>query len=115
MLCKLVCPTFAFHSTLYLRLCSTALGEATRAVRIITDKISILTFLSHNNQARCDWGERHIVTDDILNPEGPLLEDGFIATLGYFPWMSYVTELNRTHVARLGSLDDGVVLRRPTI
>jgi hypothetical protein len=53
-------------------------------------------------------GARGVITDIILNPEEPPLEDCSIITLKYLP-QCVLVKLNRTRAARLDGLDDGVI------
>ena len=53
-------------------------------------------------------GARGIITDVVLNPEEPPLDDASIVTLKYLP-QCILVKLNRTRAARLYGLDDGVI------
>ena len=53
-------------------------------------------------------GVRGIITDIILDPDEPPLEDGSITTPKHLP-RCILVKLNRTRAARLDGLDDGVI------
>jgi len=53
-------------------------------------------------------GARGVITDIILDPDEPPLEDGSIVTLRHLP-RCVLVKLNRTRAARLEGLDDGVI------